>query len=365
MKYNKAIKRVAQSIGALVVLTIFFSAIISCCVLSSPEYNGQKSDHYDGDEFYNPGVEISDFWDILAWQFEKDEGYWPKWIESEYGEKPPKRVGYGELRVVFVNHSTVLLQFDSLNVLTDPIWSERCSPVSWIGPKRHRNPGVRFEDLPPIDFVLISHNHYDHLDMPTLKRLYDRFSPIFLAPLGNKRLLNENGISPAIELDWMEDTVLFGKRITLTPAQHFSMRGLCDKNETLWGGFVVETLGGPLYFVGDTGFGDYFKLIYDKFGSMRFSMLPVGAFRPKKYMEAVHCSPAESVEAHLILHSHKTLPIHWGTFRQADDSHREPIIYLKKALKEKGVSSETFFVPTHGEGYYIPALESAAEKLSD
>jgi L-ascorbate metabolism protein UlaG (beta-lactamase superfamily) len=300
---------------------------------------------------------MKDGWDMLKWSMEREPGEWPQWIETTPGPPPPDRVGIGELRITFVNHSTVLIQMDSLNILTDPVWSHRISPVTWAGPTRKRNPGLKFEDLPKIDYVLISHNHYDHCDIATLKKLKQAHNPLFITSLGNKVLLVQNGIKNAVEMDWWNETIIGSDtKLTFVPAQHFSMRGMCDRNATLWGGFVISSDGGPIYFAGDTGFGKEFQQIVDKFGPMRFSMLPIGAFIPKKFVAAVHMSPEEAVIAHKILKSQWSMGIHWGTFRLADDGLLDPVDELKESLLKEGLSSRDFSLFEHGKGYMIPAL---------
>lgn len=361
---NKIIKKIAFSIGLFIVTVLIFGGFIGCCTFSGPRYEGPVSDHFNGKEFVNQGnVRMNNGWDMLKWMTKREPGAWPLWIKSEYGPKPPDFVGIGELRITFVNHSTVLIQMDSLNILTDPVWSFRISPVDFAGPTRKRNPGIRFEDLPKIHYVLVSHNHYDHMDIPTLKKLQRRDNPIFIVSLGNKPLMVENGMTNTFEMDWW-DKMIIGKdtKLTFVPAQHFSMRGMCDRNTTLWGGFVIESEGGPIYFAGDTGFGIQFQQIYDKFGPMRFSMLPIGAFIPEEFVAPVHTSPAEALDAHLILKSQWSMGIHWGTFRQADDGLKDPIDALKYALEKHGLTAKDFSLFEHGKGYLIPPLKELSEK---
>ncbi|MFC2131331.1 MBL fold metallo-hydrolase [Bacteroidota bacterium] len=355
---KKIIKRIGFSLGIFLVSLFLFGGFIGCCTFSGSDYEGEVSDHFDGEEFFNQGnVEMKSGWDMLQWAFEREPGEWPDWIKSETGPPPPERVGIGELRITFVNHSTVLIQMDSLNILTDPVWSYRISPVDFAGPTRKRASGLKFEDLPPIDYVLVSHNHYDHMDIPTLEMLKEKHDPVFIVSLGNKAFMFDNGMKKTFEMDWWDEMIMGeDSKLTFVPAQHFSMRGICDRNKTLWGGFIIDSKGGPVYFAGDTGFGIHFEQIYNKFGSMRFSMLPIGAFVPKKFVAPVHTSPMEAVEAHKILKSQWSMGIHWGTFRQADDGLREPIEALKEALKKESLTSKDFSIFEHGRGYMIPGL---------
>ncbi|MFH1049952.1 MAG: MBL fold metallo-hydrolase [bacterium] len=356
---KKIIKRIAFSLGIFLAGLLLFGWFIGCCTFSGPKYKGPVSDHFDGKEFFNQGnVKMNRSWNMLKWLANREPGEWPLWIKSNYGPKPPEAVGTGELRITFINHSTVLIQMDSINILTDPVWSYRISPVDFAGPTRKRNPGIRFEYLPKIHYVLVSHNHYDHMDIPTLIKLKEKYDPDFIVSLGNKALMVENGITKTFEMDWW-DEIMIGQntKLTFVPAQHFSMRGMCDKNTTLWGGFVIESEGGPVYFAGDTGFGKIFEQLFNKFGPMRFSMLPIGAFMPEDFMAPVHLSPAEAVNAHLVLKSKQSMGIHWGTFRQADDGLKAPLDALKKALVKSGLTSKDFGIFEHGKGYIIPALK--------
>ena len=221
---------------------------------AAPHHRGPVSDHFDGRRFHNHQSGWQSEGSFLKWQATKERGPWREWIADPPGPPPPKRVEGGKLRVTFINHATTLIQMDGVNILTDPIWSDRCSPVSWAGPKRHRPPGIRFEDLPPIDAVLISHNHYDHLDVPTLRRL----GPVrIFSHLGNAALMAKHGIKSARDLDWWQSAdVADGVRVKSVPAQHFSARALSDRNVNLWGGFVISAPSGNVYFAGDTGWGN-------------------------------------------------------------------------------------------------------------
>ncbi|HEU4521778.1 MAG TPA: MBL fold metallo-hydrolase, partial [Thermoanaerobaculia bacterium] len=306
-----------------------------------------------------------------------ERGPWREWVDDPPGPPPPARVNDGRLRVTFVNHATTLIQMDGVNILTDPIWSERCSPVSWAGPKRHRPPGIRFEDLPPIDAVLISHNHYDHLDLPTLRRLLanhgDPESPgaltrrsappspahagegtlLLVSHLGNGALLAKHGIDEARELDWWQELPLAnGVRVTSVPAQHFSARAISDRDANLWGGFVISGPSGNVYFAGDTGWGRHFAEIGQRFSPIRLALLPIGAYLPRWFMKPAHISPAEAVDAHLALGASTSIPIHFGTFALGDDGEMKPIVDLRAAIAAKG--NPNFPILGFGEGRDIP-----------
>jgi L-ascorbate metabolism protein UlaG (beta-lactamase superfamily) len=276
--------------------------------------------HFDGKRFYNPDApQARGFLDAVRWKLTTRPEHSPGFISDVEQSVPPRRLEGGGLRVALVNHSTVLLQQRGLNILTDPIWSERASPVSWIGPRRRRIPGVSWDDLPPIDVVLLSHNHYDHLDLPTLRRLAARGDSTFVVPIGVAGLMRSQNIGPAHELDWGESLSLQGCTVHCVPALHFSARGIYDRNITLWCGFVIECAERLVYFAGDTAFGNHFAQIREKFGSPHLALLPIGAYQPRFFMSPVHMGPDEAVKAHKILAPRTSIAIHHGTFQLADD----------------------------------------------
>jgi L-ascorbate metabolism protein UlaG (beta-lactamase superfamily) len=337
----------------------FLAASLSssaCCTFSCPPYRGPRSNHFDGERFVNanPAYEERTPLDLARWLIQRDPGPWPERFEPP-GPKPPAEVEAGRLRATLINHSTVLVQMDRTNILTDPVWSDRVGPLSGVGPKRKRSPGVRFEDLPKIHVVLISHNHYDHLDLPTLKRLWDEHQPIFVVPLGVRELLIRAGIPKVRELDWWR--ALPGSpwvKVTAVPAQHFSNRGLCDRDRTLWAGYVVSGRAGHVYFAGDTGYGPFFKEIAERFSPIRLALLPIGAFRPRWFMRPVHIDPKEAVLAQQDLGATTGMGIHFGTFQQADDGMDEPKRRLERVMKRKKIDPERFWTLENGEGRDVP-----------
>ena len=318
-------------------------------------HDGPTSDHFDGRHFQNlPGVRSRGLASFLRWRRNRllhGVGAWPEWIEATPGPAPPERVAGSGLRCTVVNHSTVLLQTAGLNILTDPIWSWRASPLPWLGPRRRRLPGVRFADLPPIDVVLISHNHYDHLDLPTLQALAQVHRPRFITGLGNRPLLEQEGIGPVVELDWWQDVPLPAGGVTCVPAYHFSARGLWDRNRTLCCGFVLTGASGPTYFAGDTGSGPHFAEIARRLGPPRLALLPIGAHLPRWFMQPVHKSPAEAVQAHRDLQAAVSVAIHFDTFPLADDAAGEALAELQTAL---AAAPADFRVPEFGTGIDIP-----------
>ncbi len=254
------------------------------------------------------------------------------------------------LTITFVNHATFLIQFPGYNILTDPVWSDRASPYSWLGPKRYREPGIPLENLPPIDLILLSHNHYDHLDVQTLRKLNHKFSPKVLVSMGNKSLIQSLGIVEVEEMDWWEDQKVDDRiKITFTPAQHFSARGLWDRYRTLWGSFYIQHTNQDVYFGADSGYATHFKDIKNRLGAPDIAILGIGAYDPGWFMSPIHMNPAEAVQAHLDLEAHTSIAMHYGTFRLAAESYDDPIIKLRKAKKRFGVAEDRFI--TLREGY--------------
>jgi L-ascorbate metabolism protein UlaG (beta-lactamase superfamily) len=337
------------------IILIILLIIVSCSTFDGPSYKGPVSNHFDGERFYNLDTSHSySTWDLIDFLLFSKKGDWDDCWNEQPGPRPADRVVGDSLVVTFINHATFLIQTNGINILTDPLWSELVSPVPIVGMERHRPAGIRFEDLPPIDIVLISHNHYDHLDIPTLVRLKEKYNPQFVVPIGNKELMLEEELNNTVELDWWQEYVFNNKhKITLVPARHFSMRGIYDRNTTLWGGFVIETVLGPVYFAGDTGFGIHFKQIFDKFGPVRLALLPIGPIEPRWFFGDVHISPDEAIEAHKILKSKTSIAMHWGTFSQGSDNMldapRELKHFREKELKNFG----DFIVPMHGRRIVI------------
>lgn len=324
-------------------------------------YRGPASDHFDGEHFFNPGRSgPRGTGSVFKWLLTRKPGPWRTWTDNPPGSPPPQRVADGRILVTFVGHSTVLIQMAGMNILTDPVWSYRASPLSWIGPPRHRPPGLRFEDLPPIDLVLQSHDHYDHYDVNTLRRVGKKWRPRFVAPLGVGARLESHGIadrSNATELDWWQAATITPEiKVTAVPARHFSGRGLRDRNRTLWSGYAIEGPVGDVYFAGDTAYGEHFTEIKRKFPAIRLAFIPIGAIRPEWLMGPVHISPPDAVRAHQDLGAATSIGIHFGTFRLADDGEDEPVTELQRALDRVAVEGPRprFWTLGHGEGREIP-----------
>ena len=331
----------------------------------NPYYSGPVSDHFDGVQFFVPdGEPPKGFGDLIKWQLGGGRKEWPSRYPSPFSDTPPERVEGDALRVSFVGHATMLLQMRGLNVLTDPVWSERCSPVRWAGPKRKNDPGIAFNDLPPIDLVLLSHNHYDHLDVHTLSALARRDDPLVVTPLGNDTILREHDATIRAEAHDWGDTVavpLAGggeMDVTLVPAHHWSARGTTDRRNALWCAFVLDHPdAGKIYHVGDTGWfeGRFHSQIGELMGPFRLSLQPFGAYAPRGFMRAQHQNPDEAVQAHLVSRSAFTLGHHWGTFQLTDEHIEDQIAALDAARETHGVAPDVFRRLMPGEIWNVPS----------
>jgi L-ascorbate metabolism protein UlaG (beta-lactamase superfamily) len=308
-----------------------------------------RTDHFDGERFFNPHAphgKTPD--DIRRWRRERNKAPWPDRVVDP-SLPPPGRAAHDRVAVTFIGHSTFLLQIGGICLLTDPIWSERCSPVSFAGPRRARKPGQRLDSLPGVDAVLVSHNHYDHMDLPTLRRVRKRWSPAFATGLDNARHLAKAGIKSAVELDWWDSAELAGARATYVPAQHFSARTLYDRNRSLWGGFVVEAGGAVVYFAGDAGYSRHFAEIGQRFPRIDLALLPIGAYEPRWFMSQQHMNPAEAVRAFRDLGARRGIGMHFGTFQLTDEAIDAPVHALRQARAASGLPENDFDVLAFGE----------------
>jgi L-ascorbate metabolism protein UlaG (beta-lactamase superfamily) len=329
----------------------------------------QVSDHFDGTVYFNPGSpqpspsssgnppNRGTLWYLWRWLFSNNRPEWPEITDFTPGPPPAAQVPKGALRIIPIGHSTFLIQMDEVNILTDPIWSDRCSPVTWAGPKRRQPPGIRFEDLPRIDVVLVSHNHYDHLDFRTLERLALKGTPRAVVPLGNLALVRESGIPIVDEMDWWQSIPLSSNvRITLVPARHFSARTPWDRNKTLWGGYVISGLSGNVFFAGDTGYGPHFREIARRFSPIQVALLPISPFRTQRSNEStpphfsiVHMGPSEAVQAHRDLNAHLSLAAHFQVFQLGWDGFDDAVDELGFSLKKHHLRHDEFVAPVLGQ----------------
>jgi L-ascorbate metabolism protein UlaG (beta-lactamase superfamily) len=289
------------------------------------------SDHFDGRRFVNPtGGEGPPFSKVPR-MLREPRAAWPAQVDVQ-PQIPPPLAGASAV-ITFVGHSTFLIQTAAGNILTDPMFSLRASPLAWIGPRRVRQPGVRLDDLPPISTVLLSHNHYDHCDLPTLRLLATRFDPLVVTPLGNGRLVRSAGIRRVEELDWWQQGSSTTLPMTLTPARHFSARTPFDRNRALWGGFTVLADEVRIYFAGDTAYGSFFGDIRQRLGPIDVALLPIGAYEPRWFMQAVHMSPADAVRAHRDLGAAQSIATHFGTFQLSAEAIDAPTGALRYACR--------------------------------
>ena len=306
-----------------------------------------SSDHFDGRHFFNPtGPQLQRFSAVPRMLLSRRTP-WPKRV-NQVAVQPPPPDPTG-IVLTFVGHSTFLIQTSAGNLLTDPVWAERAGPWGVVGPQRVRAPAIGLENLPPIDVILLSHNHYDHCDLKTLGALARRFEPIVIAPLGNARLLQRAGLRRVEELDWWQRAITPPMPITLTLAHHFSARGPFDRNRALWGGFMIRVADRHIYFAGDTAYAPLFREIRDRLGAPDLSLLPIGAYEPRWFMRSVHMNPAEAVQAHLDLQSAQSIGMHFATFQLTTEGINEPLAALEDARKARNVSELQFRTLGFGE----------------
>jgi L-ascorbate metabolism protein UlaG (beta-lactamase superfamily) len=333
-------------------------------------YRGPATDHFDGRHFFNPedrggpSIAVNPARFFNRWATGEGRAKWPERVPVT-PIVPQPRVDGREMRVTWIGHSTVLVQTAGLNILTDPIWSERASPFSWLGPKRVRAPGVRFEDLPKIDLILVSHNHYDHMDLPTLKRLWERDRPVIVTSLGNDSILRRAGIA-ARALDWGGTIGLYpgctatmrcapAAEVVVERVHHWGSRWGSDRNRALWSGFTLRLAAGNIFFAGDTGFGGgLWADLAARDGPFRFAILPVGAYSPRDVMRSNHMDPDESVEAFRRLGARTALGVHWGTFQLTFEAIGDPPRRLAAALKARGIASDRFVTTEVGQTVEVP-----------
>ena len=331
-------------------------------------YRGPMSDHYDGNRFFMPGHRMANgFRELLKWQRDGGRQAWPEKLENSPQPPPPVRVDADDLHITFIGQSTVLIQVAGLNILTDPFFSTRASPVQWAGPKRVRPPGLALDRLPPIDVVLVSHNHYDHMDLASLRRLFDGHAPRFLAPLGNAAILKRTRRPlDVVEGDWGDRVALGGGvAATFAPAQHWSKRGFHDRDMALWCAFVIETPAGVVYFAGDTGYGTgaHFRDVRRDFGAVRLALLPIGAYEPRWFMHPQHMNPEEAVKAHIDMQAELSIGVHHATVQLTDEAIDEPASALARALGQHGVEPQRFRVLEPGAGLRVANLAETRKRM--
>jgi L-ascorbate metabolism protein UlaG (beta-lactamase superfamily) len=311
----------------------------------NPYHHGPVTDHFDGTRFFNPGEPDTDrtLRQVLRWRRSIPDNPWPTSV-AVTPVVPDGRVD--GLRVTMIGHATLLIQMAGLNLLTDPVWSDRASPLAFAGPRRVTPPGVRMEDLPPIDAILLSHNHYDHLDIATLKALHERHRPLIVTPLGNDAIVRRHIPDARITAgDWgAEFQIRPDAQVHIVPATHWSSRGIRDRRMALWGGFMVRARGRLVYFAGDTGYGTgrIFRAMRERFGPTDLALIPIGAYDPRWFMAAQHTDPEEAIRIMRDLDARAAVGIHWGTFKLTDEPRDDPAERLATGLAAAGIEAKAF-----------------------
>jgi L-ascorbate metabolism protein UlaG (beta-lactamase superfamily) len=290
------------------------------------------SDHFNGKTFFNPGEPAErGLLDVLRWKMKSRATPWPAHVEVV--QKPVPPAPDAGVSATWVGHATFVLRTAQSVILTDPVFSAVAGPGGLLGPRRAMDPGVAFEALPRVDMVLLSHDHYDHCDFPTLRRLARRDDPLVVAPLGHRALLARAGMKRIVELDWWQAHAASpGLEVTLVPSRHWSRRSPWGTNKRLWGGFMVRTAGRLLYFVGDSGYDPaLFKEMGRRCGAPDLAMIPIGAYEPRWFMAAAHMNPEEAVRVHRDVGARLSVAMHWGTFQLTDEGRDDPVLALADA----------------------------------
>ena len=335
---------------------------------SNSYYQGPRTDHFDGTHFFlHTHNTRKSSKDLAKWRRERQPAKWPKWINHPPQSPPSPFLDGSGLSVTFIGHATALIQVCGLNILTDPFFSMRTSPLQWAGPKRVHAPGLALKDLPPIDLILVSHNHYDHMDLPALRKLHDLHAPRIVTPLGNAAIIARARRAFNItEADWGQGVVISDQiSIVPVPALHWSKRTFWDRNKALWAAFIITTPHGPIYFAADTGYGNgaHFRDVRSQFGSPRLALLPIGAYEPRWFMAPQHMNPEEAVMAHNDLAAHRSLAIHHGTVQLTDEAIDQPGSDHATALQTHGIDARHFRVLKPGQSWPIPPLASGSEPV--
>ncbi len=356
-----SLNKILSSLIKLSFITIIITIIYFLFDSTKPFHYGNVNDHFDGKKFhnYNPTEGTFTLSDIGKWQFyefrDDKKKLWPEFLDDFVYNKDniEYSVPTGTLKITFINHASFLIQVNNLNILTDPLFSKRASPLNWIGPKRYRKPGIKLEDLPKIDYIVVSHDHYDHCDIQSIKFLQQKYGTKVIAGLGMKNYFKSFGVV-CHDLDWwdkIEDKENLVD-INFVPAIHWSGRyGLLGNNRTLWGGFVISSSAGNTYFSGDTayGTGNIFKMIKEKYDNFEYAILPIGAYEPRWFMKVHHINPDEAVEIHKTLNPKKSIAAHFGCLALSMEGEGKPEEDLISSLRRNHISTSKFLILKHGE----------------
>jgi L-ascorbate metabolism protein UlaG (beta-lactamase superfamily) len=308
------------------------------------------SDHFNGKTFFNPGTTAErGFLDLLRWKLTSKAAPWPTHVAVTPPSLPPAPAE-GAV-ATWIGHSTFLVRAGPAVVLTDPVFSERASPVPWAGPRRVMPPALPFDGVPKVDVVLLSHDHFDHCDLPSLRQLARRDDPLVVAPLRFRPLLSGAGVRRITELDWWQETACApGLQATLVPARHWCRRSPLSTNARLWGGYMLRIGGRRIYFAGDSGYGEHlFSEIGRRCGRPDLALIPIGAYEPRWFMKEAHMNPAEAVRVHQDLGATRSIAMHWGTFQLTDEAREAPVSALGEALAKAGLGAKEFTVVAAGE----------------
>ena len=309
------------------------------------------SDHFDGKRFFNPtGPALQPFSAVPRLLLSR-RARWPRQIVD--APRPFPRRDDASTAVTFVGHATFLIQTPAGNIMTDPVFAKRAGPWGLVGPRRVRRPAIALDSLPGVSVILLSHNHYDHCDLRTLRTLARRFDPVVVTPVGNASLVRSAGVRRIEELDWWQQTTALSFSVTVTPAHHFSARGPFDRNRALWGGFVVGIGARRVYFAGDTAYAPFFGDVRERLGPIDLALLPIGAYEPRWFMKSVHMNPEEAIRAHQQLEAHLSIAMHFGTFQLTTEGIDEPVHALEEARVSHRLSESAFRTLAFGETAYF------------
>jgi L-ascorbate metabolism protein UlaG (beta-lactamase superfamily) len=307
-------------------------------------YTGPITDHFDGKQFYHANLSSTDksLLDLLRWQLFGRRTRWPDVVPARSGIKPEPRVE--GLSITHIGHASLLIQAAGINILLDPVWSDRASPFQTMGPHRRNPPAIALDDLPPIHAVLVSHNHYDHMDTTTIGKVWQTHRPAIISPLGNDAVIHKDAPDIPVQTgDWWQTVPLSNQvRVTFVPAYHWSARKLGDRRLALWSGFMIDTPAGLIYCAGDTAYqdGKIFAEIRNRCGVPLVAILPIGAYEPRWFMSTQHADPAEAVQIAMDVGAEHLLGIHWGTFQLTDEPWDEPPRLLAQSVAKHGSGIE-------------------------